>query len=215
MAAGERPRAVRKAGEGTGTTMHLPAEKELRRERARFLATMESLTDAEFEGARTLCAGWAPRDVLAHVIGTDRLGDYLARGLWIDRTNSAQVRKGRTLNRGELMAAGHRWAAAPSAFGRCAAAFLIGDIAVHHQDVLRPLGRTRGLPPAVERAIYQEGALLSLEHNRRLLRHRVVPSTPGVPALGHGREVRGTAEALGMWLGGRDAVAAELAFAPR
>lgn len=192
--------------------MHLPAEDDLRRERARFLDTIESLTDAEFEGARTLCAGWAPRDVLAHVTGTDRLGDYLAKGLWIDRANSAQVRRGREMSRAELTAAGRRWAARPSLFGRCAAAFLLGDLAVHHQDVLRGLGRSRRLPRAVERAVYQEGVLLSFEHNRRLLRHRVVPTTAGVPALGRGPEVRGTAEALGLWLGGRDAVTGELQF---
>ncbi|WP_063829517.1 maleylpyruvate isomerase family mycothiol-dependent enzyme [Streptomyces violens] len=194
--------------------MRLPAEEELRRERAGFLDTIESLTDAEFERGRTLCAGWAPRDVLAHVTGTDRLGDYLAKGLWIDRTNAAQVRAGRTMSRAELTAAGRRWAARPSLFGRCAAAFLLGDLAVHHQDVLRGLGRVRRLPRAAERAVFQEGVLLSFEHNRRLLRHRVVPTTAGLPALGSGPEVRGTAEALGMWLGGRDVVAEELQFAP-
>ncbi|MGI5472510.1 maleylpyruvate isomerase family mycothiol-dependent enzyme [Streptomyces sp. CA-132043] len=193
--------------------MRLPAEDELRRERAGFLHTLQSLTDAEFEGARTLCHGWAPRDVLAHVTGTDRLGDYLAKGMWIDRANSAQVRRGRTMSRAELMAAGRRWAERPSLFGRCAAAFLIGDTAVHHQDVLRGLGRSRRLPRAVERAVFQEGVLLSFEHSRRLLRYRVVPTTAGLPALGRGTEVRGTAEALGMWLGGRDEVAVELRFA--
>ncbi|MFI9023998.1 maleylpyruvate isomerase family mycothiol-dependent enzyme [Streptomyces sp. NPDC053560] len=193
--------------------MSLPAEDDLRRERARFLDTIESLTDAEFEGARTLCAGWAPRDILAHVMGTDRLADYLAGGLRIDRVNSAQVRKGRGSSRAQLTAAGRRWARHPSLFGRCAAAFLLGDIAVHHQDVLRGLGRGRRLPRAVERAVYQEGVLLSLEHNRRLTRYRVVPTTAGVPALGRGPEVRGTAEALGLWLGGRDVVAGELQFA--
>ncbi|MER7394240.1 maleylpyruvate isomerase family mycothiol-dependent enzyme [Streptomyces sp. NPDC000151] len=192
--------------------MRLPVEQELRQERARFLDTIESLTDAEFDGASTLCAGWAPRDVLAHLTGTDRIGDYLAKGMWIDRANSAQVRRGRTMSRAELTAAGRRWAVRPSLFGRCAAAFLLGDTAVHHQDVLRGLGRSRRLPRAVERAVFQEGVLLSFEHNRRLLRHRVVPTTVDLPALGSGPEVRGTAEALGMWLGGRDAVSGELEF---
>ncbi|MEV0600154.1 maleylpyruvate isomerase family mycothiol-dependent enzyme [Streptomyces sp. NPDC050315] len=192
--------------------VRLPVEQELRQERAHLLETLESLTDAEFDGASTLCAGWAPRDILAHLIGTDRLGDYLAKGMWIDRANAAQVRRGRAMSRAELTAAGRRWAARPSLFGRCAAAFLLGDTAVHHQDVLRGLGRTRTLPRTVERAVFQEGVLLSFEHNRRLLRYRVVPTTAGLPALGRGPEVRGTAEALGMWLGGRDAVTEELEF---
>lgn len=42
---------------------------ELRRERTRFLETVSELTDDEFDHAPTLCADWAPRDVLAHLIG--------------------------------------------------------------------------------------------------------------------------------------------------
>jgi hypothetical protein len=42
----------------------------LRRERSRFMATMASLTDAEFDTGTTPCAGWAPRNVLAHVRGS-------------------------------------------------------------------------------------------------------------------------------------------------
>jgi hypothetical protein len=37
--------------------------------------------------------------------------------------------------------------------------------------------------------------------------------TDGDRAVGRGREVRGTREALGMWLSGRDSVADELEFA--
>lgn len=59
--------------------MESPAEAAARRERAAFLATVEGLadaelTDAEFDSAPALCAGWAPGDVPAHVIGTDREG---------------------------------------------------------------------------------------------------------------------------------------------
>ncbi|HEX6341807.1 hypothetical protein [Umezawaea sp.] len=51
--------------------MEFPAEA-ARRERAAVLATVEGVTDAEFDSAPTLCAGRAPGDVPAHVIGTDR-----------------------------------------------------------------------------------------------------------------------------------------------
>lgn len=194
--------------------MRLPAEDELRAERARFMATVESLDDAEFESGRTLCAGWAPRDVLAHVTSTDQPGRFVRKGLWLAKANAEVVTASRSRSRAELLAAGHRWAARPSLFGRFSALLLLGDVAVHHQDVLRGLGKTRELSPPVAAAIFREGVLLSTGLNQRLLRHRVVPTTPGGRPLGRGREVRGTAEALGLWLAGRDEVASDLVFAP-
>jgi uncharacterized protein (TIGR03083 family) len=191
--------------------MRFPAEDELRRERARFMATLTGLGDADFASGRTLCAGWAPRDVLAHVISTDQAGTFVRKGLWIAKANAAVVAASRSRSRAELTEAGHRWAARPSPFARLSAAFLLGDVAVHHQDVLRGLGKTRELPDAVAAAVFREGLVLG--GTTRLLHHRVVPTTPGARALGRGREVRGTTEALGMWLAGRDTVA-DLEFAP-
>jgi uncharacterized protein (TIGR03083 family) len=193
--------------------MYFPAERELRAERARFMATIESLTDAEFESGPTLCAGWAPRDVLAHLISTDQPGRYVRNGLRIDATNADVVRGARGLSRTALTEAGSAWAANPSTIARVSAGFLLGDVAVHHQDVLRALGRARAVPAPVAAAIFREGVILSAALNRRLLRNRVVPTTPGGRPLGRGPEVRGTAEALGMWLAGRDSVTDELSFA--
>jgi uncharacterized protein (TIGR03083 family) len=187
-----------------------PAEAAARRERAHFMATIEGLTDTEFSSAPTLCEGWAPRDVLAHLIGTDQATRYLRGGLRIDRVNTAITAEARHRSRADLTGAGRRWATEPSAFGRAISLFLLGDLAIHHQDVLRGLGRTRAVPEEVSAAIYREGVLLSLLLNRRVLRHRLIP-TPGRP-LGRGRTVSGPREALGMWLAGRDAAAADLEF---
>ena len=85
-------------------------------------------------------------------------------------------------------------------------------MSVHHQDVLRGLGRTRRVPVHVAAAIFREGVLLSTGTSRNLLRHRVEPTTPGGYRLGRGRLVRGTTEALGLWLAGREGIAAELTF---
>ena len=51
--------------------MAFPGERDLRVERALVVETFASLTDEEFESGPTLCEGWAPRDVLAHLIGFD------------------------------------------------------------------------------------------------------------------------------------------------
>ncbi|GAA3925450.1 maleylpyruvate isomerase family mycothiol-dependent enzyme [Actinomadura viridis] len=194
----------------------LPFEKELRAERLRLIETLESLSDEEFDSGPTLCAGWAPRDVLGHVIGTDYLGGYLEHGPGLDAANQALVDRTRRLSRDRLMEWARQWAARPSVTSRLGALIMFGDVSVHHQDVLRGLGRERAVPDAVGRAVFREGAQLSLWLNQRVLRHRLVPTDGGRPfALpGAGKaEARGTREALGMWLAGRDAVAGELEFA--
>jgi uncharacterized protein (TIGR03083 family) len=192
--------------------MRFPLESEVLAERARLLDTLRALTDDEFDDGPTLCTEWAPRDVLGHLIGVDSPGTYVRhRGLGAG--NAAQVAKARELSREELMARAEAWAARPSVTGRIGAWFLIGDLSIHHQDIVRGLQRPREVPPAVAAAIYLEGALvLSPVLNRRIFRYRVVPADGG-RALGRGREVRGTREALGMWLAGRDTVSDELEFA--
>jgi uncharacterized protein (TIGR03083 family) len=187
---------------------------ELVAERERFMRTIVELSDAEFEHGRTLCAGWAPRDVLAHVMGVSHPAGYLRGGLRMNAVNAAVVRAARPLPRGELTARGHTWAAHPNATDRMSAWLLLGDLGVHHQDVLRGLGRTRTIPPPVAAAIFREGVLLSTGTSRTLLRNRVEPTTVGGRSLGRGRRVRGTTEALGLWLAGRQGLDDELEFSP-
>jgi len=74
--------------------------------------------------------------------------------------------------------------------------------------VLRGLGRHRDVPPAVGRAILREGMVLGA---KKLKDYRVEPTDTG-RRFGRGRVVRGTAEALGLWLAGRRGIDAELVF---
>ena len=194
--------------------MKLPLLDELRDERRRLIDTLQDLTDEQFESGTTLCAGWAPRDVLAHVIGVDRPSSYVRGRLRINAVNGRMVEDGRRLDRGQIMAEAQGWARDPSAPARLSAGFLLGDLAVHHQDILRGLGRTRDLPKPVASAIFREGIIWSWPFGRKLLHYRVVPTTEGARPVGRGREVRGTTEALGMWLAGRHSVEPELEFAP-
>jgi uncharacterized protein (TIGR03083 family) len=192
--------------------VHLPGEHALRDERAAFLTTVAELTADEFDSAPTLCAGWAPRDVLSHLMGIDAApGTYLRAAGRVGVANARIVRAGREQSREQLLSRAENWAAKPAPHARAAAWFLLGDLGIHHSDVLRGLGRRHlEVPPAVGAAILREGFLLGAA---RAPRYRIKPdgrATIGVP----GRPVvQGTAEALGMWLSGRDSVADELQFA--
>lgn len=184
-----------------------PGERDLLTERAELVATMADLSDDEFESGRTLCSEWSPRDILAHVVGIDRgLVQYVGALGRVSRGNDRIVTAARARTRADLMRDAGQWAVAPSLAARIGAYGLLGDVAVHHQDVLRGLGRSRLVPESSSRAILREGAVLGA---KRLLRHRIVPNDVGRP-LGRGREVHGTAEQLGMWLAGRDSVTPEL-----
>jgi uncharacterized protein (TIGR03083 family) len=195
---------------------------EMRAERHRLIATLDGLTEEEFTSGPTLCTKWAPCEVLGHLIGTDYLlgayhgvplGNPLKAGSRLNEANNAQATKIGRLPRKRLMEWAARWADNPSVTTRLGVPILLGDLGVHHQDVLRGLGLTREVPDQVATAIFREGLQLSVWLNRRSLRHRLVPTDSGRPV---GRrsspEVRGTREALGMWLAGRDSVAAELSF---
>lgn len=167
--------------------------------------TVAGLTDAEFDGGATLCAGWSPRDVLAHVIGTAELGRYLRAPWRLHQINAEAVAAGRLQSRPELIAAGRRWAELPKRADRALSKLLLGDVAMHHQDVLRGLGRTRVLNPVEEAAIFAEGVSLTFQKLQpTLFKYRVEPTNGVGRPRGRGIRVRGTAEALGLWLGGRD-----------
>lgn len=189
--------------------MMLPGERALREEREAIVATMQSLTPEEFESAPTLCDGWAPRDILAHVMGVDRaLPQYVRAGGWVNTGNELIVRRARSRTRDQLLAEAERWPSRPAPWTRLAAAWLLGDNAIHHLDVLRPLGRSRDMPPASAAAMLREAVVLG---GRRLLQYRVEPTDGGRP-LGRGPTVRGSRQALAMWLAGRDVYADDLDF---
>lgn len=190
----------------------LPGERDLRSERAAFLTTVRELPAEEFESGTTLCAGWAPRDVLAHLMGIDTsVGTYLRAGGRVNAANARIVAAARTRSRAQLLEQAEAWAARPAPHVRAAALALLGDLGVHHADVLRGQGhRHLEMPRPVGAAILREGFLLGAA---RAVRHRVQPDG-GRPIGLPGRPlVRGTPEALGMWLSGRDSVADELQFA--
>jgi len=70
--------------------MRFPIEDDYLTERAALVATVESLPPGEFDHGRTLCDEWAPRDVVAHLIGVDAaFVEYLKAYGRVGRGNAA------------------------------------------------------------------------------------------------------------------------------
>ncbi|MFJ7769705.1 maleylpyruvate isomerase N-terminal domain-containing protein [Streptomyces sp. NPDC097107] len=197
--------------------MRIPLERQLREERRRLLDTLDGLSDQAFESGHTLCSEWSPRDILAHLLAVDHpVVSYLPYGVFPHRANRAQVRRARRLPRSRMMTLGRAWADRPSLTSRLGASITLGDLSIHHQDIVRGLGLRRDVPASASTAILWDGAMLSMSTNLRILRYRLVP-TDGHPSIGRplalpAPEIHGTREALGLWLAGRDCVADELAF---
>jgi uncharacterized protein (TIGR03083 family) len=197
--------------------VRLPLEQELRAERHRLLATLDTLPHEAFETGRTLCSEWAPRDILGHLLSVDRFAvTYLPYGPFIHSTNRRQVARARRLPRKHLMDKARAWADQPSLSSRLGALVTLGDLAIHHQDIVRGLGLYRELPACTPTYILWDGAMLSMYTNLRIFRYRLVPSDGypelGLPPLPRAPEVHGTREALGLWLAGRDSLTEELTF---
>lgn len=192
--------------------MRFPLEKVFLEERAAVVRTIESLPPGDFEHGTTLCDEWAPRDVLAHLVGLDsQMPEYVKTYGNVNRANANIVERFRSLPREELLDQAKEWAAHPAPMIRPAAWYLLGDLAIHHQDVLRGQGRNRVIPIAVRDAMLREGSMLGLA---KLLKYRIEP-TDGGRARGRGTTVTGTGEALALWLAGRKGLEGELDFSSR
>jgi uncharacterized protein (TIGR03083 family) len=184
-------------------------------ERADLAAFLATLSPRQWQ-APTLCARWQVRDVVAHVISYDELGtrDLLAcvvRGRFRPaRVNAATLARYCTHTPDQLLAllAAHLQPSGLSAAlgGRVA----LTEALIHHQDIRRPLGRRRAIPP--ERLLPALRTALVAPDIGGLWRARgvrLVATDLGFSA-GAGPEARGVAEALLMTIAGRHGVVDEL-----
>ena len=179
-----------------------------RDERADLAAFLATLPPQQWQ-APTLCDGWRVRDVVAHVISYDDLDarDLLAcviQGrLRPGQVNAVALARYKACRPQELLelltgrlqprdcprlwAAGSHWSRG----------------LIHHQDIRRPLGQPRAIPP--ERLLPAlRTALIAPDISGlwRIRGVRLVATDIGFCA-GAGPEVRGTAEALLMTIAGR------------
>lgn len=180
---------------------------------AEYLAT---LTPEQWEEP-SLCAGWRVRDVIAHAISYDDLtwpGVFkrAARaGFALGAINDLGVDEARARSTGELLdrlRANLRPSGPVTVMG---GVIVLVDALIHHQDVRRPLGQPRDIPPERLRAVLDlalKAPPIGASKRAAGLRVR---ATDLDWSRGEGPEVEGPAEALLMTLAGRSTAFAELA----
>jgi uncharacterized protein (TIGR03083 family) len=183
--------------------MHLAAD-----ERGDLADLLDSLTPEQW-AAESLCDGWTVRDVVAHLISYEELGylgiatTLLRGGFRPGRMNEIRRDAYRDYTPEQLVAvlrANLRPHGFTAAFG---GGIGLTDCLIHHQDIRRPLGLEREVPPdrLVEVLSFSLRApVLSSKKNAAGLR---AEATDVDWTHGDGPEVTGPGEALLMALAGR------------
>jgi uncharacterized protein (TIGR03083 family) len=180
-------------------------------ERRDLVSLLRTLSDEEWQ-APSLCEGWRVRDVIAHLVyDTIPLWQYLGvmarSGFSTDRTNNRLVDSERATPTSDLVdrlerSVGH------GTLARLAPAVALADVLVHHQDIRRPLGRTRSIPePRLLSVLNRPDPFAFPWRHTRGLR---LVATDVDWRKGDGPEVRGTGEAIVLATSGRPVVLDEL-----
>ncbi len=147
-------------------------------ERAALASLLAELPDEDWSHD-TLCPGWTVHDVAAHVISTPQIGwrdmgGLLARNL--GRGYNSMIfrevkRLGARETRDSILSDFERYATSTHHVPTTTSVEPLIDALLHHQDIVRPLGRTREMPPAA--------AAVAADRVRRL-----------APLMGTGKLVR-------------------------
>ena len=205
----------------------------MRDERRDLRDLLQSLTPEQWS-CDSLCAGWTVRELVVHLVGWDDLLLYrtprehrraLMRFSTLFATSlGSMTRFNRRLQRrvGELGPAEllRRFEAddAPDLkwlFDRTNPGAHLAEYVIHHQDIRRPLGLAREIPP--ERLVAALNGVTKLPDVRlsawRRLRRRRWEATDVDWQRGRGSIVRAPGEAILMALAGRTAAIDELAEA--
>ncbi|MGY2078522.1 maleylpyruvate isomerase family mycothiol-dependent enzyme [Modestobacter sp. SYSU DS0657] len=186
-----------------------------RAERQDLLALLVTLTPQQWR-APSLCEGWSVHDVVAHVLSYEELSARqlavrFARGrLAFDRVNALGLREYSSRPSAELIELLRRHLTPTGLTAGMHGAIALTDGLIHHQDIRRPLGLPRTVPPERLRPALRTALLApTLLGALRVRRVRLV-ATDVDWAFGRGPEVRGPAEALLMTVAGRRAALGEL-----
>lgn len=186
-----------------------------RAERADFAEFLASLTPEQWN-APTLCGGWQVRDVVAHVYSYEDLGfgglaaRFVTAGLDIDRINDRALGDYVGMGAKQLLARARDHVQPKGLTARFGGRIALTDGMIHQQDVRRPLGRPRAIPP--DRLV----AALGTARNaptlgaRKRIRELTLTATDLDWTTGTGPLVTGPAEALLMAIAGRRGVTSEL-----
>lgn len=187
-----------------------------REERTDFAAFLRTLTPAQWNEP-TLCSEWTAREVVAHVVDYDHLGfrDLLGQavrgGLRLNRMNALGVARNPDRTPAELIARLDEHLeprGLTAAFGGRVALL---DGLIHQQDIRRPLGLPREIPPdRLRHALAFARFAPPIKAFQRARGLRLVATDLDWSA-GSGPELHGPGEALLLAIAGRDAVLDEVA----
>lgn len=175
-------------------------------EQSDFAALLRGLTPEQWT-APSLCTGWSVHDAVihiaihAHTTAAQRIAGLARVGFSEDR----QMEPERTRTSDELV----EWLASPAKLGgRFDILTQLSELVIHQQDVRRPLGIARSIPPErlsviLDFGIARSGLTWTMAFSRRRAKGlRLVAPDIGWWA-GTGPEVRGPGEAILMALNGR------------
>jgi uncharacterized protein (TIGR03083 family) len=121
-------------------------------ERSDLADLLRTLTPEQWE-APTLCAAWRVRDVVAHTFSYEELsmlgvvGRLLRAGLDSDRANEIGVAACADRTPDELLAMVHEHLDPSGLTAKFGGRIALTDGLIHHQDIRRPLGLHRSIPP--------------------------------------------------------------------
>jgi uncharacterized protein (TIGR03083 family) len=184
-------------------------------ERADFAAFLATLSPEQWD-APSLCAGWRVRDVVAHVISYDELStrDLLgrfAKGRFLpDRVNAIGLAEYNTRSPDELLTVLEDHLEPRGLTAGFGGMIALTDGLIHQQDIRRPLGMPRDIPP--QRLLPALRLALFAPVIRGFWRVRGVrlAATDVDWSFGTGPEARGPAESLLMAIAGRRCAVEEL-----
>lgn len=180
-------------------------------ERAALAATLAEITADEW-AHDTLCPGWTVHDIAAHVIsnpqiGWGRMGGLMARNL--GRGYNTMIfrevkRLGARETRESILSDFDRFATSTRHVPTTTTVEPLIDALLHHQDIVRPLGRAHDMPPeAAAVAADRVRRLAPLMGTRKLLRSVRLVATDVDWTRGDGPTISGPMQELLMLSSGR------------
>jgi uncharacterized protein (TIGR03083 family) len=186
-----------------------------RDERADLADLLTTLTPAQWE-APSLCAAWRVRDVVAHVFSYEELGigglvgRFVTGGVLPDRVNAAGVAAYADHSTDDLVALVKDHLQPRGLTAGFGGRIALTDGLIHHQDIRRPLGLPRGIPPERLRSALRFARTAPTIGAAKRIRGLTLVASDLDWAAGKGPAVDGPAEALLMAIAGRHGVVGEL-----
>lgn len=180
-------------------------------ERAALAALLADLPE-EAWSHETLCPGWSVHDVAAHVISTPQIGWRQMGGLMarnLGRGYNTMIfrevkRLGARETRESILSDFDRYTTSTHHVPTTTAVEPLIDALLHHQDIVRPLGRSRAMPPAAAVVAADRVRLLApLMGTGKLLRSVRMVATDVTWDRGKGPTVTGPMQELLMIASGR------------